>query len=212
MRGQKVLTWRNYPAGSAPAEGLPGTVEIERPTARPTLEGMVLVPFFQALIIGVVAGLLLTWLLVDVLSWVDGWWPTWWVAVLTCFGLAFMVKVGACEATLWQVERIIGADITGDQVIGKPPEAHLVTLTGPGASTLTPEERKRAEFVSFVRGVEATGDGGYERWEPVLGRDTYTEFRDALLRCGLAEWGDVDNHRLGWRLTCPAEAIVQAVM
>ena len=60
--------------------------------------------------------------------------------------------------------------------------------------------------------MEATGDSGYERWEPVLGRDTYTEFRDALLRCGLAEWGDVDNHRLGWRLTCPAEAVVQAVM
>jgi len=207
-----VVTWRNYQAGNAPTEGLPGTYEIERPTARPTLEGMVLVPLFQALIIGVTAGVLVTWLLVDVLEAVESWWPTWWVATLFCFGLAFVAKAANAEATLWTVERFIGTDLTGDRVVGKPPEAHLVTITGPGASRLTPEERKRAQFIQFVRAVEATGDGGYERWERVLGRERYLEFRDALLRAGLAQWRDPDNHRLGWRLTRSADEIIQAVM
>ena len=211
MRGQKVLTWRNYPAGSAPAEGLPGTVEIERPTARPTLEGMVLVPFFQALIIGVVAGLLITWALVDWLEALAGWWPAGGVAVLACFGLSFVAKVASAEATLWTVERIIGQDLTGDKVIGKP-EAHLVTITGPGASMLTPEERKRAQFITFIRAIAATGDTSRERFEASLGRGQYEEFRDALIHVGWARWIDPENHRLGWELIEDPEVIIEGVM
>lgn len=213
MRGRRVTRWTQYYQSDGDAvQDLPG-YEVERPTARPTLEAQVLVPLFQAAVIGLVAGLLTTWLLVDVLDAVRSWWPAAGLLMLATFGLSFVAKVGAAEATLWSVERWLNADLSGDGVVGRPePEAHIVTVIGPGASTLSPEERKRAKFITFIQGVEATGDGGYDRWEPVLGRDRYLEFRDALLRCGLATWRDPDNHRLGWDLTRSAEQIVKGVM
>lgn len=210
MRGRRVITWRRYQAGDAAAQELPG-YEVERPTARPTLESQVLVPLLQAMIIGLVGGLLSTWLLADLLEVVDGWWPSAGLLVLATFGLTFVAKVGAAEATLWVTERTLGVDLDRDGVVGKP-EAHIVTVAGPGCSTLTPEERKRAKFVTFVRAVGVTGDGGYTRWERRLGRDRYLEFRDALLKTGLATWRDPDNHRLGWELTRPAEEIIRAVL
>ena len=209
MRGHKVLTWRNYPAGSAPAEGPPGTVEIERPTARPTLEGMVLVPFFQAIIIGVTVGLLITWALVDWLKALDGWWPAGGLLVLACFGLAFVGKVANAEATLWTVERIIGADITGDQVVGKPSAHDHIIIAGPGASTMTPEERLRAEFTQFIQGCAV--DTSMRRWERIIGREKYQQWRNGLIRLGWAEWIKDDEPKQGWKLTRPPNEIIEAV-
>ena len=211
VRGRRVTAWRRYyQSDGAAVQDLPG-YEVERPVGKVTVAGQFIVPLLQATVIGITAGLLSTWCLADLLEVVDGWWPAAGVLILAAFGLAFASRMSASESTLWTVERVIGRDITGDDVIGDP-QAHIVTITGPGASTSTPEERKRAKFVGFVRAVEASGDGGYERWEPVLGRDRYLEFRDALLRCGLATWRDPDNHRLGWELTRSAEQIVKAVM
>ena len=49
------------------------------------------------------------------------------------------------------------------------------------------------------------------RWEPVLGRERYVEFRDALIHGGLAEWIDPEKPQQGWRLTRPAEEIIETV-
>lgn len=194
-------------AGEAPAGSW---YEVERPTGPPTVEGMVLVPLLQSLILGTVIGVLASWVLVEVLE-VAKWWPATGVLSLACFGIAFVFKCSGAEATLWMVERTIGMDLDRDGAVGRP-EAHIVTVAGPGASRRTPEEQKRVELVTFVRAVGATGDSARERFEPTIGRARYEEFRDALLRAGLARWIDPGNHRLGWDLAKDPEEIVRGIM
>jgi len=171
----------------------------------------VLVPFLQAFVIGVCAGLILTWLLVDVAKTAGSWWPSLGLAVVACFGLAFVSRVSSVEGTLWTVERVIGRDITGDKIVGPPPHDDHIIIAGPNSSTLTKKERKRAQFIEFLRGCEATGDTGHQRWAPKLGRSRYEEFRDALIAGGVAEWRNPDNHRVGWSLTYPADEIIRRV-
>lgn len=185
--------------------------EVERPMARPTVEGHVVVPFCQAMIIGGTVGLLATWGLVE-LEVVRHWWPAGGLLMLAAFGLAFLVKVSSAEATLWTVERVIGADLDRDGTVGKPEDHDHIILAGPGPTTLTPAERKRGQFVTFVRAIGATGDTSRERFEGSLGRQRYEEFRNALIGSGLAQWVDPDNHRQGWELARDPAAIIQGVM
>ena len=203
------LRYRTYQSTTQAAPSWPG-YEVERPTGRPTFESMVLVPLCQALIIGLAGGPLTTWGLVEVLD-VGGWWPAVGILTLAWFGLAFVTRASAAEATLWSVERFIGADLDGDGTVGDPePQAHLVTV-GPARLQTTPEERLRREFVLFVQGCEASGDTSMRRWESRLGRERYQEWRDALIKAGLASWVRPGEPRQGWRLSQPAEEIVAAV-
>ncbi len=181
--------------------------EVERPIGQPTITSNVLVPFLQALITGLAGGLLVTWGAV-MAELVDGWWPLWPGPVGFLFSLTFLVKTGAAESTLWTVERFVGADLDGDEKVGKP-EAHLVTIRGPEPKITTPEGKLRGEFVKFVRGCEH--DTAMARWEPILGREQYREWRDGLIKLGWAEWVNRDR-RQGWRLVRPVDEIIRAVM
>lgn len=193
---------------SGPDKPWPG-YEVERPMRQPSVASDVMVPFLQSIITGLIVGTGITtllWHLADA-----PFWGTWVIIASTSAVAAWLWRLGTVSETLWTVERIIGRDITGDDVVGKP-EAHIVTVRGPGVSTLTPEERKRVEFIQFIRGIDATGDSTYRRWQHLLGRTKYEEFRDALLKTGLAEWIDESNHQRGWRLTMPGEAIITGIM
>jgi len=206
MKEQRAIPWRNYQAGNAPPQEWPG-YEVQKPIRQPSVASDVIVPFLQAVITALVLGTGAATIL-----W--GFWnvrfgQAWYIASACGFVVSWLWRLGAVSETLWVIERALGTDITGDQVIGKPEEHDHIIIAGGGATTLTPIERKRAQFVEFVHGCEV--DTSMRRWEPILGRERYAEFRDALLHGGLAEWIDPDELRQGWRLTRPAEEIIEAV-
>jgi len=204
MRKRRVRTYRTYYQGQGP---ISGAFEVETPVARPTMLSDVAVPLCQGLVMGLTGGLLGTWGLLHA-GLVGYWWPTWWVLSLSVFGLAFVVKIGSAESTLWQVERVLGADLDADGEVGQP-EAHLVTLRQPSIPTPSPETELKGELVAFVRGCES--DTSLRRWEPVLGRARYSVWRDSLIRLGWARWLGEDR-RQGWELVRPASEVVEALL
>ena len=206
MKEQRAIPWRNYQAGNASSQEWPG-YEVQKPTRHPTIASDVAVPFLQAVITALVLGTAAATILWG--FWAVPFFPTWQIASACAFVVSWLWRLGAATETLWAIERVLGTDITGDQVIGKPGEHDHIIIAGGGATTLTPIERKRAQFVEFLHGCEV--DTSMRRWEPILGRERYAEFRDALLHGGLAEWIDPDELRQGWRLTRPAEEIIETV-
>lgn len=177
---------------------MPSSIETERPIAQPSVSANVLVPFLQAIILSVSSSVPATWLLIEA-EVVKGWWPAWAVVAGLFFGIAFMRRSNAAEETLWVVERVLGVDLDGDKQVGEP-----IIIQG-----TSPIQRKRADFMTFLRAIQATGDTSRERFESSLGRARYEEFRDVLLRAGLAEWRSDDNHRLGWDWIGNAEEVIR---
>jgi len=206
MARRRAREYRTYMMGQAAGDVM-GGYEVERPRGSPTVEGMVLVPLLQSAITAVPLALLVTWGLIE-LDVTRRWWPILGVLAAGSFLLTFLIRCADAQSTLWTVERFIGQDLDGDDVVGDPD--HPIILANP-ARTTTPAERKRAEFVAFVRAL-ATGDTSRGRFEDGLGRARYEEFRDALLQVGAAQWVDADNHRQGWELVADPADIVRAVM
>jgi len=206
----RVTRWRRYGAGDS-VGGMAGGYEVQRPVRPPTWESDVAVPLGQSVVTGFVLGSAAT--VVAWYVWDLPVWPAWGVVVAVAVGGAWLWRMGAAGATLYVVERVLGADLDGDGEIGAP-EAHIVTLRANGAGAPEdPEVRLRGEFVTFVRGCAAAGDTSLRRWEEAgMGRQRYEEFRDRLMGGGFARWKDPENRRQGWEITAPADVIIEHIM
>jgi len=187
---------------------MPGTssYELQRPTRQPALESDVWVPLAQGLITALLLGTS-----ASILLWA-GWgvalWPTFPVATSAAAMLTWLWRMGAVGETLWTIERTLGVDLDGDEVVGEP-EAHIVTING--GPPPDPAARLRAEFVNFIKGCCA-GDTSLRRWEAAgMSRERYQEFRDRLIKAGFAQWNS-DDKRQGWKLTAPANHIIERIM
>ena len=69
--------------------------------------------------------------------------------------------------------------------------------------------RERHLPVHFVLGCQVDTSKG--RWEPIIGREKYRRWRDALLKVGWAEWINPHEPRQGWRLARSASEIIAMV-
>ncbi len=123
------------------------------------------------------------------------------LAALTVIALAW-------HDTLQAMERWTGRDPNGDGDIGG---SHVVLLnTRPNqAVQATPEERLRDQLGTFIRGCAT--DTSLRRWQPVIGRERYQEWRDDMIQAGFAEWNIPGEPRQGWQLTCPVEEVIAAL-
>jgi len=109
------------------------------------------------------------------------------------------------KAVVWIAEEATRRDLDRDGWVGEP-EPRIITVRGGQPSPVEDKkERVREELANFVRGCEV--DTSMRRWEPLLGRERYLLFRQALLETGHAAWVS-DDRRQGWALTAPAEEIV----
>jgi len=135
-------------------------------------------------------------------------WLSWPVAGLV-WALVTVVIWGLStwRGLFWWLERATGQDIDEDGYIGSPDRLILVN---PPRTQADPRERKRAQFVDFVKGC-AAGDTSLRRWEPALGRDRYQEYRDALIDTTWGRWIDDSNKRRGWELAAEPGEIIAAL-
>lgn len=213
MRRGKPRTrrYRRYSSGDAGAVDLP-IVEHHTPTRAPTFESDVIVPFMQALLLGLVIGsavALIAWAGFDVDPW--PWWP---VCVAVVAGLALLQRLASVEDTLWQIESFLDVDLDGDDQIGEPPPASHwpVTISGPQTAQAKQEAQQQRffdEFSAFIRGCELNTSA--RRWEKKIGRERYTAWRDKLIQLGWAEWNSAGNPQQGWALSHDADEIIEAV-
>lgn len=116
------------------------------------------------------------------------------VGILTLAGFWFYRK--------WRARRPVSRQAE------EPPAERVIVAhsqhTPPG------EPDRNSRFADFVRTCAETGDTSARRWESELGKEVYSEWRDALLQMGAAQWRGRDR-RSGWRLTAEVSEILDGL-
>lgn len=125
------------------------------------------------------------------------------VLVVAIVAGAFLLLQAAPRALMWTLEDVFNRDVDDDGNIGEPSsEIRFLPLRSNSVSS------NDDTWQAFVRGCAT--DTSERRWIPVLGEQTYSEWRDMLVAQGYAEWRNAD-HRQGWQLTATPDEILRAV-
>lgn len=184
-----------------------GAFERETPARAADLRSDVLVPLCQAGISGLIAGAL----------WAGGAWllgADFWLVFVASAGIfggcAWFILLRDHRRGLWARERREARDLDGDGVVGEPSRPVLVNpYQGQRARDADKHATELAALADFLYGCE--GDTSLRTWEPRIGRDQYTAWRDALVSSGWASWRQPGNERAGWELSAPADEVVAAI-
>jgi hypothetical protein len=141
----------------------------------------------------------------------------WAITALAITAGAWLILLGQTRRLLWAVEKLTGQDLDQNGVIGKPQERLIIVNAAQGQVEAAQREnaQRASEFARFVARLPVMGTS-QRTWESELGRLTYTEFRDALIRLGWARWLSVKpdgtpNERRGWELTVSAAEILERI-
>ena len=169
---------------------------------RPVTEGVV-IPGLRAIVSGVLVTLVILF----------GWqvWRGAWLDLPTAGLICALVSLVIWGLSTWgglltwRIEDALDRDISGDGVVGNPDRLILVNAR----PQVDPRERKRLQFEDFVKGCET--DTALRRWEPVIGRERYQEYRDALIGTTWGRWVDPDNVKRGWELAAEPGEIIAAL-
>lgn len=163
-------------------------------------------------LIALISGMFVTAVLVFGVRELRGVWLDWSTVGLSWTVVSLVVwALSTWRDLLWFLEKATGQDIDKDGSVGRPGEERLI-LVRPRGSEQTPQEskqRKRASFEEFVRGCQF--DNTLEKWEPILGRKRYDEFRDALIDTQWAQWVNPEWRRGGWILLEEPEEIIASL-
>jgi len=126
--------------------------------------------------------------------------------LLVALALAAGVMLAmAARDVINYLERATGVDLDRDGDVGLPGSPFI--LLNARKQEPDPEAKLKAQALEFLRGCEV--DTSARRWEPVLGRQRYQQWRDALMKAGFAEWLNPQQQKLGWRLKVSWQEIVK---
>jgi len=174
------------------------TVTTSAPLRSSRVESEVVVPFLQTaitlLFIALCAGL---WL-----------WRPLAGALGTVALLVWAWRMLRSDALMWRLERMTGADMTGDGVVGKP---GAITLYNPAvartkvahaAAQAQDEHSDQERMLTFVKlcYLKGTSEAAQGIKPNTAARDNYVECRDALLALDLAYWRNPAVHSAGWEM------------
>ena len=98
-----------------------------------------------------------------------------------------------------------------------PNERVVIVNAGQSREEVAQRENahKASEFAQFVAALPTKGTS-QRAWESEIGRETWAEYRDALIRLGWAEWNSIKrdgtpNETKGWTLTLSVEEILARI-
>ena len=206
----------------------PGDLITESPARAASFVSDVVVPIIQAAVTGGLAALLVTIALCELFDWLGGIaslpaispWRLGGVLWLAFSTMAWMVLLGQTRRLLWAKETRLGRDLDGDGVVGPPPKVQeRVVIVNAGQAQAEAVRRGGAErasqFAEFVAAIPTAGTS-LRAWEAELGRETYNDYRDALIRLGWAAWKSTKrdgepNETKGWALTIDAGDILSRI-
>ena len=187
------------------------------PSREPGFVADVVVPFFQCMVTGLLFSSLVTFLvgLTDYDGKLTPLWVGLMLAVATVAWLALLVD---SRRLLRVVEKLTGLDLDRDGVVGPPKVEERYIPLNPSASrqdaarVAQEQERGRvaSELAQFVVRLPSLGTDR-RTWEPRIGRDKYTAFRDVLIEMGWSRWRSPRDKRQGWELVLPVREILQRI-
>jgi len=216
MKHNSSMPWTR---GQAEGDLLAGQEMTTEVPARPAgFVSDVVVPALQSLITGSLVGALVIFLLGELgPEWEIDPFKVWMGVALAVSCLSWLVLLGQTRRLLWAVERLTGLDINQDGATGKPQERLVVVNAAAGQEVARAKEHsaRTSQFAQFVAGLAVRGTA-LAAWEAELGRPTYVEYRDALIRLGWARWCSTKrdgrpNKKQGWELVEPAGAILERI-
>ena len=205
----------------------PGDLITESPARAASFVSDVVVPIIQAAVTGGLAALLVTIALCELFDWLGGIaslpvispWRLGGVLWLAFSTMAWMVLLGQTRRLLWAKETRLGRDLDGDGVVGPPPKVQeRVVIVNAGQAQRESVRRdgaaRASQFAEFVAALPARGTA-MDDWSE-LGRETYADYRDALIRLGWAAWNStkkdgMPNKKQGWALTVPVDEILKRI-
>lgn len=175
------------------------------------LEERVVVPALKGLIVAVPTGLLVGLLIGAFDVEISAWW-TMPIVMLATFLATFLASSSRGQ---WLVERISGADLNGDGVIGQPlpllPEPQTVRVE------ISEDQGRHVEFIdlparpeqlkSLATGLQQGRTFALTAWSNQFTRPEFEMLRDEMVRRGLARWKNDKHHQLGADLTPAGRAV-----
>ena len=193
-------------------------VESATPARAADLVPDLLVPLAQALVTGAFLAGLVVFVLAEISPRFDGdLLRVWGFSALAISTVTWLILLGQTRRLLWAYEQWTGRDLDGNGKIGKPPERIVIINAGQGQREAAQQDEaaQLSQFARFVAALPARGTA-LRAWEAELGRDTYNEYRDALIRLGWARWNSMKadgtpNERQGWTLTLDAGEILRRI-
>ena len=191
-----------------PAQDLPqevAEIETSQPARPADLVADLVVPFGQAMITGALLAGLFVVLLAEVVPDFDGdLLKVWAMIALGIAALAWLLLLVDTRRLLWAIEKLTGRDLDNDNQVGKPTERVVIVNAAKAQQEATQQAntQRASDFSQFVAGL-ATKGTSQRSWEPELGRATYQDYRDALIRLGWARWKSIKrdgqpNETKGW--------------
>ena len=201
----------------------------EAPARAASFVSDLVVPLTQAAVTGGLAALLVTLILCELFDWLTAFttilpvispWRLGGVLWLACSTLAWAVLLRQTRRLLWAKETRTGRDLDGDGVVGPPPKTkERVVIVNAGQAQADAASRagaeRASEFSRFIAAIPKEGTS-LGAWESELGRETYNDFRDALIRLGWARWKSTKrsgepNKTKGWTLTLDVTEILSRI-
>jgi len=126
--------------------------------------------------------------------------------VLAALAVAAVVMLAMAFRDLVNyMERASGRDLDRDGDVGLPGSPFV--LVNARKQEPDPEAKLKAQALEFLQGCAV--DTSARRWEPVLGRQRFQQWRDSLIKGGFAEWLNPQQQKLGWRLKVGWQEIVK---
>jgi hypothetical protein len=190
-------------------------VERRTPTRTPDLRADVLVPFWQTVITGLVA-----FVVMGLLAWACAWsWRVPVVITALIVGYTWWARLRLVDALLWRIESASGRDVNRDGRIGKPLRGPV--LVNPHAArervqrlhTARASEEQRHDLLVFAARCHTVGTSESAHGVKASGPDRrrYVERRDALFALGLARWKVAGRPNAGWELAIDAETTARTI-
>jgi hypothetical protein len=163
----------------------------------------VTIPFYQSVISGLLAGILVAILLYALgvkAKWILIGFAMTWISVTA---IVWWVRLRDWQALIWNMEQQLGIDLTGDQVIGQPViiRAEVSRNGGANKTYANLEGRQLHEFLNAILTGETISEA---RWTPAkngFSKSEYWRVVSELIRAGVLRWKNDQAHDQGVILT-----------
>lgn len=171
----------------------------------------VVIPFYQSIISGLLAGILVAILLYALgvrAKWILIGFALTWVAVTA---IVWWVRLKDWQSLIWNMEQSLGIDLTGDQVVG-PPLAIKAEISHNGGRTKTYAELEVRQPLDFFNAILAGEPVTEARWTPQkngFSKNEYWRNIAALIRNGVLRWNNAQAHDQGVSLTDDGRLILE---
>lgn len=170
----------------------------------------VTIPFYQAAISGFLAAVLIAILLYAFgarAKWILVGFALTWIAVT---GIVWWVRLKDWNNLVWNMEQQLQMDLSGDNVIGKPPPTIRAEVSNSNGNIRMADLSGNSLYL-FFRAIRGGQDISESRWTPQkngFSKPEYWRTVADLIRLGVLHWRNEDAHAQGVAPTPDAPEIL----